>query len=57
MCIHFKIDIINSLLTTLARNCFMDKIDIKGPCYSVSIQKEHQSFLNYCLQFSLSFPV
>ena len=57
MCIHFKIDIINSFLTTLARNCFMDKIDIKGPYYSVSIQKEHQSFLNYCLQFSLSFPV
>ena len=35
---------INSIVTILAHNCHIDKIDIKGTYCSVPSQKEHQTF-------------
>ena len=44
---HFKMETINSILTTITRSCYMAKLDIKDAYYSISILEEHQKYLKF----------
>ena len=44
---HFKMETIKSVLTLIAPNCFMAKIDIKDAYYSIPIAFEHQKYLKF----------
>ena len=43
--IHFKMDIIKSILTLVIPNCYIANVDIMDAYYSVPILQEHQKYL------------
>ena len=51
--IHFKMEIIKSVLNLVTPNCYMAKIGIKDAYYSIPILPEHQKFLKFSSQGKL----
>ena len=48
--IHFKIEIIKSILTLVTPNCYMAKVDIKDVYYSILTLPEHHKYVKSTLE-------